>query len=211
VGKTEETVTKLGISAAAMITSAYVGSLIGDKATLIGTGIGAVVGGGATEIYQAILDRGKHHFKSINRRHKQYMAAGLTALACAAIGYGGLTLVEAAANRPLHAITTGSHETGTSIGGTSSAPTSQPEDVRSSSASPSSSSFSPSPSATSSATSISPTPTTIPSTVVPSTHPAVVPSTSATPIPTTPAPVSTTPVPTTTGGQSAPRTTSSSG
>jgi hypothetical protein len=193
-----------------MVTSAYVGSLIGDKATLIGTGIGAIVGGGATEIYQAILDRGKHHFKSINRRHKQYMAAGLTTLACAAIGYGGLTLVEATANRPLHAITTGSHETGTSIGGTSSAPTSQPEGGTSSSASPSSASSSPAPSSTLPSSTTSPS--TVPTpTAPPSTHPAVVPSTSATPIPTTPAPVPTTPVPTTTGGQSAPRTTSSSG
>ena len=192
MSKTEETITKLGISAAAMVTSAYVGSLIGDNGTLIGTGIGAVVGGAATEGYQIILDRGKHHFKSIKLRHKRMVTAGLAIVATGVVGYGGLTLVEAAANKPLHAITTGTHESGTSLGGGSS---SVPEPSAPSSSASSTSSSSASPSPTSSPT-LTSSPSAIPSTLTPSTPPAVIPSTSASPItsapptlaPTTPAP-----------------------
>src|SRR5258708_2797257 len=103
-----------------MVTSAYIGSLIGVNGTLIGTGVGAVIGGAATEGYQAVLDRGKHHLKSIKRRNRRIAMAACAIVATAVAGYGGLTVVEAAANKPLHAITTGAHESGTSIGGSSS-------------------------------------------------------------------------------------------
>lgn len=196
MSKTEETVTKLGISAAAMVTSAYVGSLIGVNGTLIGTGVGAVIGGAATEGYQVVLDRGKHHFKSIKRRNRRIAMATCAIIATAAAGYGGLTIVEATANKPLHAITTGAHESGTSLGGTSSHSPAEVVTPSSHVSSPAASSLQPS--ATLSPSSSSPSAIPTPS----SSAPVVVPSTSATPITSTPpALVPTTPAPSPTGSQ----------
>ena len=168
------------IAAAAAVTAAYVGSLAGVGGTLIGTGAGAVISGAAAELYGHLAGRARHHARAVpawkrwnpprldvTRRVAVRVAAG-AAVFCGA-AYGTLWALEAATGRPLHAITTGSSQRGTSFTGTTPG---VPAPVPSPSPSPSASSVTPSPSAS---VTVSPSAAVTPS-VSPSVRPPVTPA-----------------------------------
>lgn len=117
-------VTRYAVAGLAAITSGFIGSFLGDNGTLIGTGLGAVASSAAAELYGAAAAKARHHVRAVPAWTKWNppivswaLAAkiGMAGVAVAAVGYGGVAVIETAANRPLHAITTGSNERGSSF------------------------------------------------------------------------------------------------
>ena len=104
------------IAAAAAITAAYLGSLIGAAGTLIGTGAGAAISGAAAELYGHLAGQAKRHAWG---RRTPKLAARLAIGGCvfAAGAYGALWAVETASGKPLHAMTTGAQQRGSSFTG----------------------------------------------------------------------------------------------
>jgi hypothetical protein len=126
---------RLGVAALAAVTSAFACSrLFGQGGTLIGTGVGAVISGAAAELYGHVMVKAKRHARAAvtvprpdGRLLAEVTVGGLlVAVAAYAVVWG----VEAAAGRPLSAVTTGSNVRGNSFTGVTSdtsAPATQPE------------------------------------------------------------------------------------
>jgi len=109
-------VLRYAIAAAAAITAAYLGSLIGTGGTLIGTGAGAAISGAAAELYGHLAGQAKRRtWRTPAPSTGVRLAAGAAVFAAAA--YGALWAVEAASGRPLHAVTTGADQRGSSFTG----------------------------------------------------------------------------------------------
>jgi hypothetical protein len=115
---------RLGVAALAAVTSAFACSrLFGQGGTLIGTGAGAVISGAAAELYGHVMVKAKRHARAAvaaprpgSRLLAEVTVGGLlVAVAAYAVVWG----VEAAAGRPLSAVTTGSSVRGNSFTGVS--------------------------------------------------------------------------------------------
>jgi hypothetical protein len=163
---------KLFVGGLGAITGAYIGSFIGDKATLIGLGVGSVLSNGATSTYEFYLK--KAHYKAQVLRQRQFgdwhppkfswrkwgTSTALFAIVTGAIVLAVITAAEAKSGNTFHGTTTHKQDHGTSIGGSSISPSPTPSPTVTPSVSPSSTSATPtvSPSATSATPTLSATP-----------------------------------------------------
>jgi hypothetical protein len=115
---------KAGVGGFAAVASAVTGSAFGDKGTLIGTAIGAVVCALASEGAGWAVARSRERATKFHASAGRALTAGLIALVALPLLVTG---VEAATHKPLHAIVTGGHEKGyTFLGDTSRVPAHAP-------------------------------------------------------------------------------------
>jgi hypothetical protein len=160
---------KILIAATAAVTSTLAGSLFGVGGTLAGVAVGSVVAGISTEAYGYLVERGRHHFKVPRLQFRGRVFYGsVIALVTVVAALISLQLIESATGKPLHAITTGAKQYGSSLGGTSTTPPATPGPALTHSPVPSSSV------------------TVMPTTAVPSPTPTVGPTIVFTPSPTPP-------------------------
>ena len=184
-------IVRLAAAAAAAVTAAFAGSrFFGGSGTLVATAVGAVVSGSAAELYGHVLVKAKHQVRGVPRwdwrvPHFTPQMAGrlsVAALAVVVVAFFAVWVIEVAAGRPLHAITTGSAQRGSSFTGVVAPVNDVP--VRSQTL-PTSSSPSPSPSDTSAAPSSASSPG---APVQPSALPSTGGDSSSTPGPAAPSP-----------------------
>jgi len=119
-------IARLAAAAGAAVTAAFAGSrFFSGSGTLVATGVGAVVSGAAAELYGHVLVKAKHQVRGVPQwdwrvPHFTPRLAGrlsVAALAVVVVAFFAVWVIEAAAGRPLQAITTGSNERGSSFTG----------------------------------------------------------------------------------------------
>jgi hypothetical protein len=117
---------KLAIGGLAAITSTLIGSTLGDSGTLIGVGLGSVVGGAASAIYGHLVDRAHGAIRKVKWTKRKIMAAVgggtvIAAVSCAVV-FVLITATQAATGKTLHGALTGKKDYGSVFTGTSTTP-----------------------------------------------------------------------------------------